>query len=105
MAQIEAHVLEHHVQTAVVQYLAAAGWATWRIGQRNAKGTQDAGVPDIHAMHERWGAMWVECKRPVGGRQSAAQKQFEQWCMRTRQTYVLAPSVDALRVALARRSA
>lgn len=98
---LDKDVLEHHVQKAVVEYLTVAGWHVWRIGQRNAKGTQDPGVPDVIAMHFLHGAIWIECKRPVGGRQSRYQREFEASVKNTGGRYILARSLGDLVAALA----
>ncbi|HXE84102.1 MAG TPA: hypothetical protein VN513_12305 [Gemmatimonadales bacterium] len=102
---------EAQVQREIVNALKLAGWSVWRIGQRNAKGTQDAGVPDIFATNGpiiqktdsgyilsfMGGGVFIEVKRPVGGVQSEAQKVFERACRGCGQRYILARSVDDIR--------
>lgn len=88
------HVTEAHVQARLVQALIDAGWQVWRVGQRDARGTQDPGVSDLLAFRER--LLCIEVKRPHGGRQSEAQRQFQQACERAGITYVLARSLNDL---------
>lgn len=88
-------VREADVQRACVRYLTLTGWSVWRIGQRDARGTQDAGVPDLVAF--RAGQMiWLECKRPVGGRQSPAQRRFQAACEAAGVAYHVIRSLDEL---------
>ncbi|HXU23549.1 MAG TPA: hypothetical protein VN697_05920 [Tepidiformaceae bacterium] len=102
---------EAQVQREIVNALKLAGWAVWRIGQRDARKTQDPGVPDLYAMRAGfWSnpraradvyhaprSVWIEVKRPVGGVQSDAQRRFEASCAATFQTYILARSVDDIK--------
>jgi len=71
------HRSEASVQRQALRYLKATGWACWRVGQRNAKGTQDAGVSDLICAHPVHGVWFIEVKRPQGGRQSDAQRDFQ----------------------------
>lgn len=94
---------EASVQREIIYALTNAGWRTWRIGQYNARRTQDAGVPDVYAMRP-WAigyAMplqcWVEVKRSHGGRQSVAQREFQRQCEAAGVRYILATSVDDIR--------
>ncbi len=82
-----------------LQLLALLGWRTWRCGQRDARGTQDPGVPDVVAIHAVYGLLFWEAKRPKGGRQSDAQREFEQACAATGIRYVCGP-VEMLRQVL-----
>jgi hypothetical protein len=70
-------VSEAREQQAGIQLLRIMGFSTWRVGQRNARGTQDAGVPDVVAIHPAHGLLFWEAKRPRGGRQSPAQRAFQ----------------------------
>src|SRR6185312_2876249 len=102
---------EAQVQREIVNALKLAGWSVWRIGQRDARKTQDPGVPDLYAMRAGfWSnpraradvyhaprSVWIEVKRPVGGVQSDAQRRFEASCAATFQTYILARSVDDIK--------
>ena len=94
---LDERTTEAQVQRAVVQYLTACGWSVYPIGQYNAKRTQRAGVPDLWCMHDVHGALWIECKRPVGGRQSPAQRAFQAACEASGIAYHLIRSVDELR--------
>ena len=71
------HRSEASVQRQALRYLKATGWACWRVGQRNAKGTQDAGVSDTIAVHPEHGVWFIEFKCAHGGRQSQAQRDFQ----------------------------
>jgi hypothetical protein len=95
---------EAQVQREIVNALKLAGWSVWRIGQRDARKTQDPGVPDLYAMHRtRWGSLgfgsraWIEVKRPVGGVQSKAQRDFQEHCRECCVRYILARSVDDIK--------
>lgn len=65
---------EAAVQREVVRYLKALGYRVWRVGQRNARGTQDAGVSDliVTGKNRCW---FLEMKR-ADGKQSSAQCTF-----------------------------
>lgn len=95
MTTLAPTITEAEVQRAVLRVLSLHGWATWRIGQRNARGTQDPGVPDIYALHHEHGALWIEVKRP-GGRQSAHQERFEELSVGAGQSYWLISDAAAL---------
>jgi hypothetical protein len=84
---------EAQIQQEIRRALLIAGWRVWRVGQRNAKGTQDAGVSDLIAMKPGLGVVFVEVKAP-SGRQSAAQRWFEAVCRAAGGRYLLARSVD-----------
>lgn len=92
----ERQVSEATRQEEIRQALIAAGWRTWRIGQRNARGTQDAGVPDLYALHPQHGALWVEAKRPNGGMLSRSQLEFREACIEAGVPYVRASQVTDL---------
>lgn len=91
----DAHVTEIMVQTECLKELKKAGWLVWRVGQRNAKGTQDAGVSDLIAMRER--LVMIEMKRPVGGEQSPAQRAFQAACEAAGVEYRIARRVNDVR--------
>ena len=93
---LEAHVPESARQRDIRAELIQAGWAVWRVGQRNAKGTQDAGVPDLIAIHPRQGLVFVECKRPHRGVVSAKQQEFREACAEAGVAYVVASQVADL---------
>jgi len=99
----ERHRSEASVQREIVNALKLAGWSVWRIGQRDARKTQDPGVPDLYALKplrpkstSPWAA-WIEVKRPVGGVQSDDQREFQKLCDAACETYILARSVDDIK--------
>lgn len=94
---------EAEVQIDIIRALEAAGWTVYRVGQRNAKGTQDAGVSDLIAFNTAnpRGVLlaFIEAKREKGGRQSDAQKGFQaavEAIGLPNVRYVLAPSLDSI---------
>lgn len=90
---------EAREQRLGIRLLQLHGYQTWRIGQRNATGTQDPGVPDVCALHPKYGLLWWEAKREIGGRQSAAQQRFELACWAAGVSYVCG-NLEALERAL-----
>jgi hypothetical protein len=80
--------LEAQQQARGIAHLRSTGWRVWRIGQKNATGTQDPGVPDVVAIHVEHGLLWWEAKREFGGEQSAAQKGFQAACRAAGVAYV-----------------
>jgi len=105
------HRSEASVQREIVNALKLAGWSVWRIGQRDARKTQDPGVPDLYAMRSAaWratqtaylsvhgaGHVFIEVKRPVGGVQSPEQREFQSLAKMCGQPYILARSVDDIK--------
>lgn len=68
---------EAHVQAACIDLMQGAGWVCYRIGQKNAKGTQDPGVADTFNVHEaRMLMVWIEYKDPDDSRLSDKQREF-----------------------------
>lgn len=68
---------ESKVQRALIEVLEVFGYVVYRVGQRNATGTQDPGVSDLIALCARDRLiLFVEAKK-VGGRQSLAQRGFQ----------------------------
>lgn len=90
---LERHVTEAERQEEIRQALLLAGWRCWRVGQRDARKTQDSGVPDMIAIHPRHGLLLVECKRPYGGVLSRAQLEFREACAEAGVAYVVASQV------------
>lgn len=45
-------------------------------GKRHASTRQTPGIGDLYAIHEAWGDLWMEVKRP-GGRLTAHQEEFQ----------------------------
>lgn len=95
------NVPESDVQKACIGLFERQGWTVRRVGQRNAKGTMDSGYPDATAMKPRWGLIFAEFKKPVGGAQSAEQWEFEQDCIAAGVRYWLISSVEQLHGKLA----
>lgn len=74
-------VPERVVQKQIIDLLRQLQIPFWRIGQRDARGTQDPGVPDIVCFVPWAGpserlTVWIEVKRSDGGRLSEAQRHF-----------------------------
>lgn len=67
---------EAAVQKDICDNLTRLGFRVWRVGQHDARRTQDPGVPDLIAMHARYGVCFIECKREKGGRVSLPQQEF-----------------------------
>jgi hypothetical protein len=73
---------ERLVQKEIIELLRLKHIPFWRIGQRDARGTQDPGVPDIVCFPERHrglglvATLWIEVKRSDGGRWAPAQRAF-----------------------------
>ena len=90
---------EAQVQREIVNALKLAGYWVWRVGQRDARKTQDSGVPDLIAIREcgKMRMAFVEVKRPVGGVQSYAQGRFQYACDAAGVRYILARSVDDIK--------
>lgn len=83
-------VLESSTQRGCLEVFRLYGYETFRIGQYNAARTQDAGVADVYALHDLDGAVWCECKRPVGGRWPLPQQRFAERVVAAGGVYVLA---------------
>lgn len=95
-AGYEMALTERQVQTRCLALLRLTGWTCWRIGQHNARGTMDPGVPDVFAAHPTHGALWIECKREKGGKQSDAQKKFQRHAEAAGVTYLLVTDAEQL---------
>ncbi len=76
--------LERDIQKQIVAYLKAAGWSVWQTSQGHkhpsgAKGLRiTPGIPDLYAVHPKYGALWVEVKRP-GNFPTVEQNGFMGW--------------------------
>lgn len=66
---------EAQIQDACLELLHQLAIPVYRVGQRNARGTQDPGVSDLIVLSQRHGTIFTEIKRK-SGLQSAAQRQF-----------------------------
>ena len=87
--QRDARVLEKAEQAEIVKLFRAHGFAVYNLSQARAS-KQTPGLPDLWVMHRRFPqAAWVECKRQVGGVQSAAQIDFQENCKAAQVQYVL----------------
>ncbi|MDR1220353.1 MAG: VRR-NUC domain-containing protein [Treponema sp.] len=96
-------VKENSVMSAVQQFLALRGIPHWRI---NSGGLQDAhgrmvrfgakGMSDFYAIGPSGISIWIECKRPVGGRLSEAQKEFLDTVNRSGGIGIVVNSVESL---------
>jgi hypothetical protein len=91
---LERQVTEAQAQKLLIDALELHGYTVWRCGQRDARKTQDPGVPDLIAIRDR--VIFVECKRPHRGVQSEAQRVFQAACEAAGGTYVLARRVEDL---------
>jgi len=74
---------ESFVMNAVSQYLALRKIPHWRInsgGLKNSRGRLvrfgASGMSDYYAIGPGGISIWIECKRPKGGKLSEAQKEF-----------------------------
>lgn len=97
---------EAEEQAEGIRRLELYGFQVWRVGQRDARGTMDAGVSDVIAFAEGVVVFW-EAKRSHDWRQSAEQKRFMRACEAAGVTYLLGPAVVVERWLLerARRTA
>lgn len=59
-------------------------------------------MADIQIWPARGVTLWIEVKRPVGGKQSEPQKRFERFVTGIGHTYVIATSVDDVHSAISR---
>jgi hypothetical protein len=76
-------VLENSVLNAVMEYLSLKHIPHWRMNSGATKTERDGfirfgskGMSDIYAIGPAGISVWIECKRPKGGRLSEAQKEF-----------------------------
>jgi hypothetical protein len=54
------HGPEYKVQADLIKFLRIRGWLV----QRMAAGAFQWGVPDLYVHHPKWGARWIDVKRP-----------------------------------------
>ena len=66
---------EAQVQRACIELLCQLEIPFYRVGQRDARGTQDAGVSDLIVLSPTKGVLFIEVKQPKG-KVSRAQIQF-----------------------------
>jgi hypothetical protein len=96
-------VKEIAVMRAVNDWLTLRGIPHWRI---NSGGLQDAhgrmvkfgaiGMADFYAIGPAGISIWIECKRPVGGRLTEAQKEFLDCINRSGGIGIVVNSVESL---------
>lgn len=86
---------EAAVQRACLQLLFQLEIPVYRVGQRNAHGTQDPGVSDLIVLSPRHGIIFAEVKRP-DGIQSPSQQIFERDVVDAGGRYELIRSSEAL---------
>ena len=86
---------ERVIQKLGIDLLRRTGWTVWRVGQYNARRTQDAGVPDVIAAKGQH-LIFVEFKRASGGVQSDDQKKFEDAAVSAGVPYYLISDVQVL---------
>ena len=55
-----AHGEEWHIQRDLIAFLRARGWHVERL----VGGAFQSGIPDIYIYHKKWGARWIDVKRP-----------------------------------------
>jgi hypothetical protein len=106
-----AKVLERDVETAVDRLMVTAlGFRAIRFSQSRAT-QQTPGIPDRRYHHRALGiTVWVETKRPKGGKMSDAQREFMLDVLAAGEQYVLAHTLEpmeewAIRGGLASRGA
>ena len=97
-------ILEADVQSAILKkYATRPDMRLWRmnVGATAYPGEPTRyvkfGVPgfsDLHGILPNGHAIYIECKRPVGGKQSEDQKTFQGVIESMGGTYILASSVD-----------
>jgi hypothetical protein len=112
MAEISADprdefISEAKVMSGLIEVLTLYGYRSYRVGQMDARRTQDPGVSDIIAFHPLDGVLFVEAKRPRRNkdrkdRQSPAQKTFESDAVRAGARYFLTHDQQLLHEELAR---
>ena len=73
---MSADKLELHIQRQLVEYLRARGWHV----ERMLANAFQTGIPDLYCHHPKWGARWVEVKRPDGYSFTRAQRRkWPEW--------------------------
>ena len=64
---------ELHVQRELVEFLKVRGWHV----ERMLADSYQNGLPDLYAYHKKWGARWIEVKRPKD--YSFTKRQRQKW--------------------------
>jgi len=65
------HGPEWYIQQALIGFLTARGWHV----EHTHGNLYQTGFPDLYAMHEKWGARWIDCKQPKKYTFTKAQRQ------------------------------
>jgi hypothetical protein len=96
-------VRENSVLNAVMEYLSLKRIPHWRINNGATKTERGGfirfgskGMSDIYAIGPAGISVWIECKRPKGGRSSEAQKEFLDCINRNSGVGIVVNSVDSL---------
>jgi hypothetical protein len=94
---------ENSVLNAVMEYLSLKRIPHWRINSGATKTERGGfvrfgskGMSDIYAIGPAGISVWIECKRPKGGRLSEAQKEFLDCINRNDGVGIVVNSVDSL---------
>lgn len=85
-ARPKLHDSEASVYEQCYRLLRLYDFAVYRLSQTRAS-QQSLGLPDLYAMHPERGVLWLECKTDIG-KQSKAQKQFQQQCIEAKVPYL-----------------
>lgn len=98
---------EKAIQADIVKNMRAIGWFVSTFSQAQ-RAQMTAGVPDVIAMHERFGTFWIEVKRPQrrnekGGGCSTEQLQWHAHARRCGTTVIVAYEWADVQAELARR--
>ena len=101
---------EAYIITAVCGYLAAVGVPYWRINSGAYKTERGGfvrygapGMADVYAVGPAGRSIWIECKRPEGGRLSAAQAEFLEVINKAGGVGIVVNSIDSLETQLKER--
>lgn len=85
---------EKRVQSAVVKNLRAMGWFVTSFSQPQ-RAMMTAGVPDLCAMHWKYGTIWIEVKAP-GGKCRTAQLAWHGHARKSGARVIVVDSIDSL---------
>ena len=100
-------VKETDVLKAVDRWLAIKKIQHWRINSGGLKDSRDRlvrfgakGMSDYYAIGPAGMSIWIECKRPVGGRLSEPQKEFLDCINRNGGIGIVVSSIESLELQL-----
>jgi len=68
------HGPEWHIQQDLIAFLKARGWLV----ERMIGNAFQLGIPDLYVHHPKWGARWIDVKRP-GGNHRFTKAQKRKW--------------------------